>query len=108
MLPAGQVAVEAFYRVVYAAYEKRSVAISSNLRLSGFDELMPKTLAGPTVDTVCSTMRMSALPPVTALLQQATRSASSRGRLPERSWMVRQRRGHRSVVVTDRSQQGRC
>ena len=33
-----------------AAYEKRSVAISSNLHPSGFDELMPKTLATATVD----------------------------------------------------------
>ena len=35
---------------VDAAYEKRSVAISSNLHPSGFDELMPKTLATATVD----------------------------------------------------------
>ena len=33
-----------------AAYERRSVAISSNLHPSGFDELMPKTLATATVD----------------------------------------------------------
>lgn len=38
------------YRLVDAAYEKRSVAISSNLHPSGFDELMPKTLATATVD----------------------------------------------------------
>lgn len=43
-------AVEGLYRLVDAAYEKRSVAISSNLHLSGFDELMPKTLATTTVD----------------------------------------------------------
>ena len=35
---------------VDAAYEKRSVAISSNLHPAGFDELMPKTLATATVD----------------------------------------------------------
>ncbi|MEX2621780.1 MAG: ATP-binding protein [Egibacteraceae bacterium] len=38
------------YRLVGAAYEKRSVAISSNLHPSGFDDIMPKTLAGATVD----------------------------------------------------------
>ncbi|SEI17463.1 IstB-like ATP binding protein, partial [Leifsonia sp. CL154] len=38
------------YRLVDAAYEKRSIAISSNLHPSGFDELMPKTLATATVD----------------------------------------------------------
>ncbi|SEQ26318.1 IstB-like ATP binding protein [Arthrobacter sp. OV608] len=38
-------AAEGLYRVVDAAYEKRSVAISSNLHPAGFDELMPKTLA---------------------------------------------------------------
>ena len=31
-----------------AAYEKRSIALSSNLHPAGFDELMPKTIA--TVD----------------------------------------------------------
>jgi DNA replication protein DnaC len=43
-------AAEGLYRLVDAAYEKRSVAISSNLHPSGFDELMPKTLATATVD----------------------------------------------------------
>jgi DNA replication protein DnaC len=43
-------AAEALFRVVDAAYEKRSIAISSNIHPSGFDELMPKTLATATVD----------------------------------------------------------
>lgn len=43
-------AAEGLYRLLDAAYEKRSVAISSNLHPSGFDELMPKTLATATVD----------------------------------------------------------
>ncbi len=34
MLPAGQDAAEAFYRVVDAAYERRSVAVTSNLHPS--------------------------------------------------------------------------
>ena len=50
MLPAGQDTAEAFYRVVDAAYERRSVAVTSNLHPSGFDTIMPKTLATATVD----------------------------------------------------------
>jgi DNA replication protein DnaC len=50
MLPAGQEAAEAFYRVVDAAYERRSVAVTSNIHPSGFDQIMPKTLATATVD----------------------------------------------------------
>ena len=43
-------AAEALFRVVDAAYEKRSIAISSNIHPSGFDELMPKSMATATVD----------------------------------------------------------
>ena len=43
-------AAEALFRVVDAAYEKRSIAISSNIHPSGFNELMPKTVATATVD----------------------------------------------------------
>ena len=43
-------AAEALFRVVDAAYEKRSIAISSNIHPSGFDELMPKSIATATVD----------------------------------------------------------
>ena len=43
-------AAEGLYRLVDAAYEKRALALSSNLHPSGFDELMPKTLATATVD----------------------------------------------------------
>ena len=50
MLPAGQAAAEALGRVVDAAYERRSVAVTSNLHPSGFDTIMPKTLATATVD----------------------------------------------------------
>ncbi|HEV8055665.1 MAG TPA: ATP-binding protein [Nocardioidaceae bacterium] len=49
-LPAGQDAAEAFYRVVDAAYERRSVAVTSNIKPAGFDTIMPKTLATTTVD----------------------------------------------------------
>ena len=50
MLPVAPAAAEALFRVVDAAYETRSLAITSNLHPSGFDELMPKTLAAATVD----------------------------------------------------------
>ena len=46
MLPAGQDAAEAFYRITDAAYERRSVAVTSNIHPSGFDTIMPKTLDG--------------------------------------------------------------
>lgn len=50
LLPVSSEAAEALFRVVDAAYEKRSIAISSNIHPAGFDELMPKTLAAATVD----------------------------------------------------------
>ena len=50
LLPVTTETAEALYRVVDAAYEKRSIALSSNLHPAGFDELMPKTLATATVD----------------------------------------------------------
>jgi hypothetical protein len=50
LLPVAPDAAEGLYLLVDAAYEKRSVAISSNLHPAGFDELMPKTLATATVD----------------------------------------------------------
>ncbi len=50
MLPVAADAAEALFRVVDAAYEKRSIALTSNIHPAGFDELMPKTLAAATVD----------------------------------------------------------
>ena len=50
LLPILDDAAEALFRVVDAAYEKRSIAISSNIHPSGFDELMPKSLATATVE----------------------------------------------------------
>ena len=49
-MPVSADAADALFRVVDAAYEKRSIAISSNIHPSGFDELMPKTIATATVD----------------------------------------------------------
>ena len=62
LLPVAQDAAEGLYRLVDAAYEKRSVAVSSNLH-PAFDELMPKTLATATVGS-CTTPT-SARPPAT-------------------------------------------
>jgi len=50
LLPVSTQTAEALYRVVDAAYEKRSIALSSNLHPAGFDELMPKTIANATID----------------------------------------------------------
>jgi DNA replication protein DnaC len=50
MLPTGQAEAEALYRIADAAYEARSIAITSNIHPSGFDTIMPKALASPTVD----------------------------------------------------------
>lgn len=50
LLPVATDAAEGLYRLVDAAYEKRSIAVSSNLHPAAFDELMPKTLATATVD----------------------------------------------------------
>jgi DNA replication protein DnaC len=50
MLPVAPDAAEALFRVVDAAYEKRSIALTSNIHPAGCDELMPKTLATATVD----------------------------------------------------------
>ncbi|MGI8308202.1 IS21-like element helper ATPase IstB [Saccharopolyspora hattusasensis] len=50
MLPTGQDAAEAFYRITDAAYERRSIAVTSNIHPSGFDSILPKTLATATVD----------------------------------------------------------
>ena len=40
LLPISADAAEGLYRLVDAAYEKRSLALSSNLHPSGFDQLM--------------------------------------------------------------------
>lgn len=50
MLPVSAEGTEALFRLVDAAYGRRSLALTSNLNPSGFDELVPKTLAAATVD----------------------------------------------------------
>ena len=60
-------AAEELYRLIDAAYERRSVTVSSNLHCqpSGFDEIMPKTIATATSTSSCTTP-ISARPAVTA------------------------------------------
>ena len=50
LLPVAQETAEAFFRLIDAAYERRSVALSSNLHPSRLDELMPKQLATAATD----------------------------------------------------------
>jgi DNA replication protein DnaC len=50
LLPVSADAAEGLYRLIDAAYERRSLAISSNLHPSGFDQLMDRTIATALVD----------------------------------------------------------
>ena len=79
MLPAGQAAAEALYRVIDAAYERRSVAVTSNIHPSGFDTLMPKTLATATVDRLLHHAHVIATEGTSLRLSDAT---EGRGVMP--------------------------
>ena len=50
LLPISSDAAEGLYRLVDAAYERRALALSTNLHPSGFDQLMDKTIASALVD----------------------------------------------------------
>jgi DNA replication protein DnaC len=50
LLPISADAAEGLYRLVDAAYERRSLALSTNLHPSGFDQLMDRTIASALVD----------------------------------------------------------
>lgn len=50
LLPVPTEAAEALFRVIDAAYERRSVALSSNVHPGGFDQLLPATIATAAVD----------------------------------------------------------
>jgi DNA replication protein DnaC len=65
LLPVGPDAAEGLYRLVDAAYEKRSIAVSSNLHPSGFDEICRKPWPPPPSTGSCTTPT-SARPPATA------------------------------------------
>jgi hypothetical protein len=53
-------------------YERRSVAVSSNLHPAGFDELMPKTLATATVDRLLHHAHLCTTQGDSVRLSQAT------------------------------------
>src|SRR3982074_2040542 len=73
--PVSTDAAEGLYRLVDAAYERRSVAISSNLHPAGFDELMPKTLATATVDRLMQHAHVCVPPGDSVRLAQAISGA---------------------------------
>ncbi len=79
LLPVGPDAAEGLYRLVDAAYERRSVAVSSNLHPAGFDELMPKTLATATVDRLLHHAHLCVTRGDSVRLSQAT---SGKGVVP--------------------------
>ena len=72
LLPVSPDAAEGLYRVVDAAYERRSVAVSSNLHPAGFDELMPKSLATATVDRLLHHAHLCVTSGESVRLAQAT------------------------------------
>ncbi|MFD5255189.1 ATP-binding protein [Streptomyces bobili] len=50
LLPVGEDAAEASHRIIDAADERRSIAVTSNIHSPGFDTITPKTLAGASTD----------------------------------------------------------
>jgi DNA replication protein DnaC len=78
LLPVTTDTAEALYRVVDAAYEKRSIALSSNLHPAGFDELMPKTIANATVDRLMHHAHIVITAGDSIRLTQATRGKGVR------------------------------
>jgi DNA replication protein DnaC len=84
LLPVSPDAAEGFYRLVDAAYEKRSVAVSSNVHPAAFDELMPKTLATATVDRLLHHAHVCLTSGESVRLAQATAGKGVRplGRVP--------------------------
>ena len=72
LLPVSPDAAEGLYRLVDAAYEKRSIAVSSNLHPAGFDELMPKTPATATVDRLLHHAHLCQTGGESVRLQEAT------------------------------------
>jgi DNA replication protein DnaC len=65
LLPVTTETSEALYRVVDAAYEKRSIALSSNLHRAGSTSSCPRPSPTPPSTASCTTP-MSCSPPATA------------------------------------------
>ncbi len=59
LLPAGADEAEALYRLVDAAYERRSLILTSNLHPARFDSIFPKGLATAAVDQPAGRARAS-------------------------------------------------
>ena len=78
LLPVTTDTAEALYRVVDAAYEKRSIALSSNLHPAGCDELKPKTIANATVDRLMHHAHVVITSGDSIRLTQATRGKGVR------------------------------
>ncbi len=72
LLPVSPDAAEGLYRLVDAAYEKRSIAVSSNLHPSGFDGNHAQNLAGATVDRLLHHAHLCLTTGDSVRLQQAT------------------------------------
>jgi hypothetical protein len=87
MLPAGQEAAEAFYRITDAAYERRSMTVTSNIHPAGFDTIMPKTLATATVDRLLHRAHLV----ITKGDSPARRTPISRPRSSSLTWTPRAR-----------------
>ncbi|CAM5329987.1 hypothetical protein SCHAM137S_02136 [Streptomyces chartreusis] len=82
-MPVGEDAAEAFYRNIDAAYERRSIAVTSNIPPSGFDTIMPKTLAGASTD------RLMHYAPGYAILGPTARASRGSGTfLPRVFWLL--------------------
>lgn len=79
VLPAGQAAAEAFYRLVDTTYERRSLAVTSYLHPAGFDTFTPKTLATATVDRLLHHAQVITTEGTTMRLAEAT---AGRGVVP--------------------------
>jgi len=50
LLPITDNGAQGLYRIIEAAYEKTSIALSTNIHPSKFDQLMPKTIATAAID----------------------------------------------------------
>ncbi|MBB2910358.1 DNA replication protein DnaC [Streptosporangium becharense] len=56
--PVSHETAEAFYRLVDAAYERGGLAVTSDIHPSGFDAIMPETVATATVDRLMHRVHM--------------------------------------------------
>ena len=74
LLPISADAAEGLYRLIDAAYERRSLALSTNLHPSGFDQLMDKTIASALVDRLLHHAHVVLTTGDSIRLTQATRA----------------------------------